>query len=576
MKSFKYLLSAALLCGSMLGFQSCDDESYDVVGNPNNLVYFNQKGTDGQANFYSFTVDWTSVGAVGDLVTLKVPVKTTRPADANLLISAGVDNGLVETYNQEHGTAYAALPDNTVEFIKQSVTVPAGATISADSIEFTIPAKNYIPLTERLYLLPVTISSVNGNGVPSTQAGVIWISISLNLPGDKKTDASISNLAYWGTYKMDTQEFPSVYTFTISSESAVQQDETVSLVKDLDLVDTYNQKYNTSYTPLPDNADISIEGLDTKIEVAKTESTPVVVTLNSLDNLVEGTTYMLPITMKEVSIGLNIKEGYNTTFIIIDYKKAGSGGEGDYIPDDPSGKFVALDLTNPNMYANYYFDSDLQKELSTFTYQIKIKANSLPNGHISRFFAFNGNNTVMMRFGEGGIGNRLQFVLGGDAGNHFANKMFLTNTWYLLTIVYDGSKFTMYVDGEKDIEVNYTGYSTLFRGVEIGMSWAGYRENQKFDGSIAEARIWERALNVEEIKGGLNSVDPESPGLMAYWKLNEGEGYIFHDATGNGYTIDWSDTWRCLTETEPDPGTHLTDTHTYVQWDKSEENVWAK
>ena len=58
--------------------------------------------------------------------------------------------------------------------------------------------------------------------------------------------------------------------------------------------------------------------------------------------------------------------------------------------------------------------------------------------------------------------------------------------------------------------------------------------------------------------------------------MNEGEGYIFHDATGNGYTIDWSDTWRCLTETEPNPGTHLTDTHTYVQWDKSEENVWVK
>lgn len=218
----------------------------------------------------------------------------------------------------------------------------------------------------------------------------------------------------------------------------------------------------------------------------------------------------------------------------------------------------------------------MQKELSAFTYQIKVNANSLPNGHISRFFAFNGNNTVMMRFGEGGTGNRLQFVLGGDAGNHFANKMFLTNTWYLLTIVYDGSKFTMYVDGEKDIEVNYTGYSTLFQGVEIGMSWAGYREDQKFDGSIAETRIWERALNAEEIKGGLNSVDPESPGLMAYWKMNEGEGYIFHDATGNGYTIDWSDTWRCLTETEPNPGTHLTDTHTYVQWDKSEENVWVK
>ena len=575
MRISKYLWSVSLLLAGMLGFQSCDEETYDVTGNSNNLVYFNQKGDDGKSNFYSFNVDWTSVGAVGDEVTLKVPVKTTRPADGGLVVYAGVNNALVDTYNQQNGTAYSALPANTVQFVKQSVTVPAGAMESTDSIEFTIPAENYIPLTERLYLLPVVISSVEGNGSPSVQAGTLWASISLSLPGDKKTDASISDLAFWGTYKMNTQEFPSVYSFTINTESAVQQDETVVLEKNMDLVATYNERFGTSYTPLPDNADISVEGLEATIEVAKNVSTPVTVTLNSLDNLVEGTTYMMPITMKELSVGLNAKDGYNTVFVVVDYKKAGS--EGEYVPDDPSGKFAALDITNSNMYANFYFDSYLQKRLSSFTYEIKIKANSLPNGHISRFFAFNGtDNTVMMRFGEGGTGNRLQCVLGGNGGNHFANKMFSTNTWYLLTLVYDGSKFTFYVDGEKDFEADCTGYSTNFYGVEIGMSWAGYREDQKFDGSIAETRVWNRALAEAEVKEGIGTVDPDSPGLMAYWKMNEGDGYIFYDATGNGYNIDWSNTWRCITESEPNPGTQLTDTHTYVQWDKSEDNVIAK
>ena len=143
MKVSKYLLSVSLLLAGMFGFHSCDDETYDVTGNPNNLVYFNQKSSDGKSNFYSFNVDWTSVGAVGDEVTLKVPVKTTRPADGGLVVYAGVNNALVDTYNQQNGTAYSALPANTVQFVKQSVTVPAGAMESADSIEFTIPAELY-------------------------------------------------------------------------------------------------------------------------------------------------------------------------------------------------------------------------------------------------------------------------------------------------------------------------------------------------------------------------------------------------------------------------------------------------
>ena len=120
---------------------------------------------------------------------------------------------------------------------------------------------------------------------------------------------------------------------------------------------------------------------------------------------------------------------------------------------------------------------------------------------MSRFFAFNGSNTVMFRFGEGGNATRLQCVTG--KGNFFANTSFETGKWYLLSLTYDGSKFTFYVNGVKDYELNVSGYSTLFKGVEIGMSWAGYPSQQTFDGSICETRIWNRTLAESELAAGL-------------------------------------------------------------------------
>ena len=43
------------------------------------------------------------------------------------------------------------------------------------------------------------------------------------------------------------------------------------------------------------------------------------------------------------------------------------------------------------------------------------------------------------------------------------------------------------------------------------------------------------------------AIDPETPGLEAYWKMNEGSGNVFNDATGHGNemtaagTISWQD-----------------------------------
>lgn len=552
MKINKYILGLLAMIG-LLGVQSCDDENYDVEGNPNNLIYFLPAATNSVS---TFNVDWTSRGAVGDEVKIKLPVKSTKQAENTIMAYAEIDNSLVSSYNAANETSYEAFPSDAFTIVKSVATIEAGQSQSVDSVEISVPAESFIPLDKSAYLLPLRLTRVEGGGAKaSVQYNTAYAIVNVSFPDEVKLDVSITNGSNLGISMLDISELPASYSFTVSASGNVRQDEQVVLEADRSLVEYYNTQRNTDYTVLPENADITIEGLEATMGWGERESSEIKVTVNSNRNLSMGTTYMLPITIKEVSSGLQLRENYGTVYLVLDYI-------------DPNSKFTALNISNSELYSNYYFAESLQKDLTNFTYEIKINANELSG--MSRFFAFNGSRTVMFRFGEGGIANRLQCVTG-SGRNIFSNTRFETNRWYLLSVTYDGSKFSLYIDGVKDNEVNSSGYSTQFRGVEIGMSWAGYPSQQVFNGSICEARIWNRALGADEIVAGKCGVEPDSQDLLAYWKMNEGEGHTFYDYTNNGYNIDWSDTWRCLTESEPDPGTHLDDRHNYISW--SRDNI---
>ena len=457
-----------------------------------------------------------------------------------MMVYAEVDNSLVGSYNTSNGTSYEAFPSDVYSVVKSAATIEQGKTLSVDSIEIRVPAENFIALDKSAYLLPIRLTKIEGNGKVSVQHNTALAIVNITIPDEAKLDVSITNGTNMGTSLLDIATLPASYAFTVSTNGNARQDETITLEVDRSLVDYYNRNKNTNYAVLPQNADLTVTGLETTISWGEKQSSEINVTLNSLNNLEMGTTYMLPITIKEVSSGLQIRENYSTVYLLLDYI-------------DPSSKFIALDISNYECYSNYYFAESLQKELTNFTYEIKIKANQLSG--MSRFFAFNGSNTVMFRFGEGGNATRLQCVTG--KVSFFANTSFETDKWYLLSLTYDGSKFTFYVNGVKDCESSISNYSTLFKGVEVGMSWAGYPSQQTFNGSICETRIWNRTLTESELSTGICGVEPDSQDLLAYWKMNEGEGHIFYDYTGNGYNIDWSDTWRCLTESAPDPGSHL-------------------
>lgn len=71
-----------------------------------------------------------------------------------------------------------------------------------------------------------------------------------------------------------------------------------------------------------------------------------------------------------------------------------------------------------------------------------------------------------------------------------------------------------------------SGSVTLTGNCYVGKS---YNEERYIPGEISELRVWSVARTPEQIAGNMYGVSPESEGLVAYWKFNEGSGSTIID-----------------------------------------------
>ncbi|MBP1613581.1 MAG: hypothetical protein H6Q13_1029 [Bacteroidetes bacterium] len=352
--------------------------------------------------------------------------------------------------------------------------------------------------------------------------------------------------------KFVVEDTPSTYAITASATNQVSQDVQVKFAIDNSLVENYNKEHNTNYYAIPEGAAV-IEDTDALIQSGKSFSTPAVVKVVSTENFAEGRVYVIPVTMTQVN-GLDVLQSSKTIFLQISRVI----------------HFTSLNISNTNLYSNFIFADDKKQELSNFTYEIKFYSDDWHT--IARLCSFTSKDeqrSSMLRFGENGQAvNALQWV--SPTGSIVSTTLFSTGRWYTVSLTYDGSKLTMYVNGVKDAEGAGDGKSVDFQRFELGMSWTGYRSSQYFHGRISEVRVWSRALKPAEMQMGLCGVDPKSDGLLAYWKMNEGEGHIFKDATGHGYDMDWTNTAREINE-----GAGLTynlDYSSAIGWDSDDKN----
>ncbi len=354
--------------------------------------------------------------------------------------------------------------------------------------------------------------------------------------------------------KFVVEDTPASYTVTASATEKVTEDVAVTFAQDNSLVAAYNAEHKTNYYAVPDGA-VEIDGTEGIIKAGRASSTGITVKIISTENFKDGRAYVIPVTINSVKGGnMDVLPASKTVFLKVSRVL----------------NFNSLDMSYTGLYSSYIAPADKIVDLPNYTFEIKCYLNANAWGGIRRLCNFGPKDesvTNLLRFGESGQdANALQWVTPG--GGMFSSTRFNTEQWYTISITFNGSNYVMYVNGVKDAQLAGKK-GTSFQRLELGMSWTTYATSQKFPGRIAEIRLWNRALTTGELKVGLCGVDPKSEGLVAYWKLNEGEGHIFNDATGNGYNMDWSDTWREVTE---GAGLVKQDKSSYVHWIIDDKN----
>jgi len=326
--------------------------------------------------------------------------------------------------------------------------------------------------------------------------------------------------------KFTVESAPASHSVTATATCKVAEDIVVYFDIDTTLVSVYAKEKKATYYVAPQGS-YELSAKSSIIKAGTNISEPVTVTINSIEKYIDGRTYLIPVTIKNVEGPLNVLEPSRTIFLRVARVY----------------HFNSIDISNYNFYRTITFPDKVYPDLKEFTYEIKCYVNSWHSGNppISRLSNWGPPDESMfnlLRFGEGGSEvNQLQWI--NSSGSVFSKTRFDLKRWYTISCVYTGLKCRLYIDGVLDSEFDAEGQVYSFGLLEIGMSYSGYQNAQRFLGRVAEIRLWNRALSRAEIQGGLCGVYSGSNGLIAYWKLNEGSGQVFYDATGNGYDITW-------------------------------------
>ncbi len=348
--------------------------------------------------------------------------------------------------------------------------------------------------------------------------------------------------------KFTVENTPSEFSVTATSTYKATEDINVVFEFDPGAVERYNNEKGTTYFPVPDGA-VEITDLSTVIKAGSSSSTPVSVKVISTSPLLDGRTYLIPLTIKQVSGGdMTVLESGRTIYLRIARVISFSA----ISMNNSTGPTTGSPGTRGRFNASAFFDAQNPAVLPNFTLEIKNlvyafrdgtgNTNPQPIQTLISWTNVTEQASIGLRYGElGNPINSLQLI--GSLGGAFAYG-FNPMQWYTISLAYDGSKCIMYVDGNKATEVSGSMVMEFSR-LNLGQNWGGYDTRQYFNGRIAECRVWNRALTPAEIKLNLCGADPNADGLVAYWKFNEGAGHIFHNSSSEGakYDMDWTNVY---------------------------------
>lgn len=311
---------------------------------------------------------------------------------------------------------------------------------------------------------------------------------------------------------------------TISARLALPapEDVTVTFEGRPDMAARYNMVYGDNAVGLPAEY-FSIPEKVISIGKGNVTGNDIIVNFTNTNELNGDLRYVLPVTVADIQ-GISLLESTRTVYFI--FKGAALIN-------------VVADISE--MYFPVNWSSSVNVSgLKTITVEALVRSSDWEAGRgnaLSSVFGIEGN--FLIRIGDADRPrNQLQLVNpNGNWPSPNAAPGLPVNEWIHIAVVWDATtgERIYYQNGEVVASDNAaSGSVSLNSGCYVGKS---YDDSRWLPGEISELRIWNIQRTQEQIASSMYTVDPTTPGLLAYWKFNEGSGNVINDATGNGTNL---------------------------------------
>ncbi|MCC8036164.1 MAG: DUF1735 and LamG domain-containing protein [Rikenellaceae bacterium] len=334
--------------------------------------------------------------------------------------------------------------------------------------------------------------------------------------------------------------FEVVRRLQISLVKPLDEDKEFTFKVDPSLVTPFNEKYRTNYSILPERY-YTLESNKVEMLAGQVRSTEIAVTFHGAEDFPEDDIFLLPFTVDN-SGGLNTLEGSQNYYYVV--KKASLI----YYAADMTRNYIAINglstgTSGPTVGNLNEVSMECLVRFSSF------KPEEVDGTTVSTVMGTEGQ--LLLRIGDVGLEpNQLQVVTAG--GTISDNTLLETNRWYHIAITYKNAvvsggvtqeqgEIKIYIDGELVSSAGFANNAPVnlrslpswaeIGGFHIGSSWD---KNRWMFGDICEVRLWEVTRGIDEIQENMFELDPETPGLLGYWKFDEGEGNVVYDHSPNG------------------------------------------
>lgn len=306
-------------------------------------------------------------------------------------------------------------------------------------------------------------------------------------------------------------------TKIITAGMAKPMRQNVDIVYKVDLtkIATYNKAFYDNAIALPTENYTFVE-TKAVIPAGGVKSTNASIEFKDIAQLDRKIVYVLPVTIASAT-NIDVLESARTTYFLF------KGGAIINVVGDIAENSLSTQWPSPAPLTG----------LTKITMEAMLYCEAYDK-MISTFMGIEG--TYLIRFSDAGYApDQVQIAAGGNFPSASVSPRLPVKRWFHFAATHDlvTGDAVIYIDGK--VAWSGTGSKPGTRDLASPTFFIGksYDDSRWFNGMIAECRIWNVVRTQEEIANNFYEVDPASPGLVAYWKFDEGAGQQVKDYTAN-------------------------------------------